>query len=75
MFDPSANRVGASGLTSANTLSVVKAFVESNNLMDTGVYPPNMPICGALLVPWLAKALTAREAALAYFNESKTALE
>lgn len=47
----------------------VKAFVEANTVTDAGVYPNYLPVCGSYLVPWLTKAIAAREAQLALNGE------
>lgn len=65
-------RVGA---PKANTLAAVKAFAEGAAILDAGAYPPSFALCSAGLLPWLQKALAAREAAIAFHAESKVALE
>lgn len=52
------------------TLAVLKPFVEANNLMDPNTFPPQFPVFMVYSM-WLAKALPAREAAIAYFSTSK----
>ena len=73
-YSASANRKGAPA-HKANTLAAVKAFAESAGILDAGVYPANLAICPVALLPWLQKAIAAREAAIAYHAESKIALE
>jgi len=51
------------------SLAAVKAYAEANNLFDDGsIYPTNLPVF-SLLMQWLQKAISAREAAIAYHNE------
>lgn len=47
----------------------IKAFVEANGVLDAGSYPNFLPVCGSYLVPWLTKAIAAREAQLALNGE------
>jgi hypothetical protein len=71
-YDPDNQRVGAE---KANTLPAVKAFAEGAAILDAGAYPGTFALCAVGLLPWLQKALTAREAAMALSAESKLALE
>lgn len=71
-YDPTENRAGA---PKANTLAAVKAFAEGAAILDAGVYPPTFALCSVALLPWLQKAIAAREAAIAFSAESKKALE
>jgi hypothetical protein len=43
--------------------------MESNNLADASVYPPFLSFFPNALLPWLQKAIAAREAAFTYSNE------
>ena len=63
------------GCPAANTLPAVKAFAETSGLLDASLYPANMALCSVALLPWLQKALLAREAAIAFHAENKVALE
>jgi hypothetical protein len=50
--------------------------METNNLADASIYPSYMPVFGNILLPWLTKAVAAREAAINYSTEvDKQALE
>lgn len=53
-----------------NSLSSIKAYCENNNVFDTSSYPPEM---GSLTVinAWLQKNMAAREATIAFFQETK----
>lgn len=51
-------------------LANIKAYVEANAVLDAGAYPNYLPACGSYLVPWLTKAIAAREAQLALVGES-----
>jgi hypothetical protein len=63
-------------INKANQLSSIKAYLESNGLADGGVYPTFMPVFANGLLPWLQKALAAREAAITYATEvDKVSLE
>ena len=62
-YDPTENRAGA---PKANTLAAVKAFAEGAAILDAGVYPPTFALCSAALLPWLQKAMAARDAAMAF---------
>lgn len=53
----------------------MKAFADATGILDAGVYPPAFAVCSAALLPWLQKALSAREAALALNAERGVALE
>jgi hypothetical protein len=70
-YEPENQRVGEK----ANTLPAVKAFAEGAGILDAGVYPGTFALCAVGLLPWLQKALAAREAAMALSAESKVALE
>ena len=72
-YDPSAAQV--SGADKANTLASVKAFAETAGILDAGTYPATIGVCPGVLMPWLQKAMTAREAAVAYNAENKVMLE
>jgi len=50
------------------SLAAVKAYAEANNLFDGSIYPTNLPVF-SLLMQWLQKAISAREAAIAYHIE------
>jgi len=58
-----------------NRTNAVKAFCEANTVFDASIYPSNIPVF-SVLVAWLQKAITAREAAITFFAEvKKTQLE
>jgi hypothetical protein len=60
----------------AHSVAAIKAFIESNGLADASVYPSFLPVFPSVLLPWLQKAIAAREAAIAFHLEvKKTALE
>jgi hypothetical protein len=60
----------------SNTLAAVKAYCEANAVLDAGAYPVYMSVFSTVLLPWLQKAIAAREAAIACSTEiSKTSLE
>ncbi|KAJ1430479.1 hypothetical protein B484DRAFT_448846 [Ochromonadaceae sp. CCMP2298] len=68
----------AAALTSANSknkVAAVKAFAEGAGLLDAAAYPPTMGVCANGLLPWLQKALAAREAAAAYSAETGAPIE
>lgn len=44
-------------------LAAIRAYVEANGLLEAGNYPVYLPVFASLLLPWLQKALAAREAA------------
>mmetsp|Transcript_31870 Transcript_31870/g.53765 ORF Transcript_31870/g.53765 Transcript_31870/m.53765 type:complete len:539 (+) Transcript_31870:117-1733(+) len=73
-YDPAAP-LEAATTTEAHKLASIKAFAEATGILDAGAYPPTMAICANALLPWLQKALAAREAAIAYHTEIGTALE
>jgi hypothetical protein len=63
-------------LSKNNSIAAVKAYLEANNLSDASIYPSFFPLFGSLVLPWLTKAIAAREAAIAYSTEvDKTQLE
>ena len=66
---------GDSELTKANTVAAVKALAEGSGILDAAAYPANMTVCSIALVPWLQKAIAAREAAVAFNAENKVKLE
>lgn len=54
----------------------MKAYIETNQLSDTSIYPNFLPLFPNLLLPWLTKAIAAREAAVTYATEvDKISLE
>ena len=71
-YQAAAPRLGGNKL---NTLASIKAFAESSGILDPSVYPANMALCSVAVLPWLQKALAAREAAIAYHAEIGVALE
>jgi hypothetical protein len=71
-YDPAATLIDAD---SKNKLTSVKAFCESSGLLDAAAYPPTMGVCANGLLPWLQKALAAREAAAAYSAETGAPIE
>jgi len=52
-----------------NTFAFIKSYVEANNLLDAAVYPVFLSVFPLAFLPWLQKALAAREAAFTYSNE------
>lgn len=63
-------------INKANQLASIKAYVEAQGLGDGGVYPSFMPVFANGLLPWLQKAIAAREAAITYATEvDKVSLE
>ena len=71
-YQAAAPRLGA---PKANTLASIKAFAESSGILDPSVYPANMALCSVAVLPWLQKAIAAREAAIAYHAEIQVVLE
>ena len=71
-YSPSASRAGC---PKVNSLAAVKTFSEGTGILDAGVYPPAFAVCAVVLLPWLQKAITAREAAMALSAENKVVLE
>lgn len=47
----------------------MKAYIETNQLSDSSIYPNFLPLFPNLLLPWLTKAIAAREAAITYATE------
>ena len=59
-----------------NAVASIKAYLEANNIADAGAYPSFINVFSAALLPWLQKAIAAREAAIAHSNEvAKVSLE
>lgn len=77
-YDPAAV-FDDSKLPKQNTLNAIKAFIDTNALLvDASIYPTTTavgPLCAVALMPWLQKAVTAREAAIVFYAESGTVLE
>ena len=57
-------------VTPDSSLAAVKEYVEANAVVP-GEYPATLPAL-APIATWLGKAVTAREAALAYYTEEKS---
>jgi hypothetical protein len=65
-FDPTASIVL---MSKDQKFANIKAFVEANGVLDAGAYPNFLPVCGSFLVPWVTKAIAAREAQLVLQGE------
>ena len=56
----------------SNSVAFVKSFVENNALADTAAYPSFLSVFAVILLPWLQKAIAAREAEIALRVETKS---